>query len=347
MDKARAARDEIAGALKKALRRTRKAPCGLFATPARRRMRIVGWNIRAGGGYRGLALGAQLRRLRPDVAVLCEFRATPPSAALALALAELGLGHQITTADPRAPGVNRLLVASRFPLATDRGAPRAGRAGSLAPRAGRGRAPICAGRHARAEPRNRSQVAIPRLGAERRGELAGRPRGLCRGHELGTTGHRRGIAGLQPAGRRVDRRPRACGLARCVPPRPRLRARLYVVLTQWRQWLPDRSGLREPGPVAATHPSEPHLGARAALRPRRPRHRPRAISPGAHVRRYGALDRRGHATREIVEPTNFRLGPRHGPALPRRAYVSRCVPSGAASHLDPSHRSTWLSPTGS
>jgi exonuclease III len=80
-------------------------------------VRIVGWNIRAGGGYRGLALGAQLRRLRPDVAVLCEFRATPPSAALALTLGELGLGHQITTADPRAPGVNRLLVASRFPLA--------------------------------------------------------------------------------------------------------------------------------------------------------------------------------------------------------------------------------------
>ena len=142
-------------------------------------MRIVGWNIRAGGGYRGLALGAQLRRLRPDVAVLCEFRATPPSAALALALAELGLGHQITTADPRAPGVNRLLVASRFPLATDRGAPRTGRAGSLAPRAGRGRAPICAGRHARAEPRNRSQVAIPRLGAERRGAAGGTaPRSL-------------------------------------------------------------------------------------------------------------------------------------------------------------------------
>ena len=52
-------------------------------------MRIVGWNIRAGGGYRGLALGAQLRRFRPDVAVLCEFRATPPSGALALTLAEL------------------------------------------------------------------------------------------------------------------------------------------------------------------------------------------------------------------------------------------------------------------
>jgi hypothetical protein len=70
-------------------------------------MRIVGWNIRAGGGYRGLALGAQLRRFRPDVAVLCEFRATPPSTALALTLAELGLEHQITTADPRGAEVRR------------------------------------------------------------------------------------------------------------------------------------------------------------------------------------------------------------------------------------------------
>lgn len=79
-------------------------------------MRIVGWNIRAGGGYRGAQLRAQLRRFRPDVTALCEFRATSPSAALALALAELGLRYQLTTADPRAPGVNSLLVASRFPL---------------------------------------------------------------------------------------------------------------------------------------------------------------------------------------------------------------------------------------
>ena len=79
-------------------------------------MRIVGWNIRAGGGYRGAALGLALRRFRPDVAALCEFRATPPSVALAAALAAIGLRHQTTTADPGTPGLNSVLVASRYPL---------------------------------------------------------------------------------------------------------------------------------------------------------------------------------------------------------------------------------------
>jgi hypothetical protein len=79
-------------------------------------MRIVAWNIRAGGGRRGDALAAQLRLWKPDVAALCEFRATPPSLVLAHALADLGLRHQLTTADPAAPSVNRLLVASRWPL---------------------------------------------------------------------------------------------------------------------------------------------------------------------------------------------------------------------------------------
>ena len=79
-------------------------------------MRIVGWNIRAGGGVRGLALAAQLERWRPDVVALSEFRGTPPSFALARALAEMGLGHQLHPLDPIAPSVNRLLVASRWPL---------------------------------------------------------------------------------------------------------------------------------------------------------------------------------------------------------------------------------------
>ena len=46
----------------------------------------------------------------------CEFRATPPSAALAAALARAGLGHQLTTADPHRPARNALLVAARWPL---------------------------------------------------------------------------------------------------------------------------------------------------------------------------------------------------------------------------------------
>jgi exonuclease III len=79
-------------------------------------MRLIGWNIRAGGGTRAPALAAQLGRWAPDVVALCEFRATPPSAALARALEAQGLGHQATTADPRRPGVNALLVASRWPL---------------------------------------------------------------------------------------------------------------------------------------------------------------------------------------------------------------------------------------
>lgn len=47
---------------------------------------------------------------------LSEFRGTPPSLELAAALAEMGLGHQLTTAAPEAPSANRLLVASRWPL---------------------------------------------------------------------------------------------------------------------------------------------------------------------------------------------------------------------------------------
>ena len=80
------------------------------------RVRIVAWNIRAGGGTRVEAIARQLEHWAPDVAALCEFRATPPSRELARRLAQRGLPHQRTTADPRLPGANRLLVASRWPL---------------------------------------------------------------------------------------------------------------------------------------------------------------------------------------------------------------------------------------
>ena len=78
--------------------------------------RVVAWNIRAGGGIRVGAIATNLAGWGADVAALCEFRATPPSRALAEALADQGLVHQATTADPRRPAVNRLLVASRWPL---------------------------------------------------------------------------------------------------------------------------------------------------------------------------------------------------------------------------------------
>ena len=79
-------------------------------------MRIVAWNIRAGGGARIRAIARQVDRWAADVVVLSEFRATPPSLALARALSASGLGHQITTADRRRPGTNALLVAARVPL---------------------------------------------------------------------------------------------------------------------------------------------------------------------------------------------------------------------------------------
>ena len=79
-------------------------------------MRIVAWNIRAGGGERVDAIARQLERWAPDLVVLSEFRGTPPSCALAATLATRGLTHQITTAIPGTPGVNALLLASRWSL---------------------------------------------------------------------------------------------------------------------------------------------------------------------------------------------------------------------------------------
>ncbi len=79
-------------------------------------MRIVAWNIRAGGGERVDAITCAIARWAPDVAALSEFRGTPPSRALAAALGARGFTHQLTTVDPRRPGTNALLVASRWPL---------------------------------------------------------------------------------------------------------------------------------------------------------------------------------------------------------------------------------------
>lgn len=85
-------------------------------------MRIVFWNICAGGGERAPRIGARLAAWTPDVVALCEFRGTPPSLAVATALAAHGLVHQCTTAaGAAAPGTNGLLLASRWPLRRVRG----------------------------------------------------------------------------------------------------------------------------------------------------------------------------------------------------------------------------------
>ena len=89
-------------------------------------MRVVAWNIRAGGGLRADAIARQLARWQPDIVALSEFRATPPSARLAARLAAGGLTHQLTTCDARTMQRNALLVASRWPVRRIelRGAPR-------------------------------------------------------------------------------------------------------------------------------------------------------------------------------------------------------------------------------
>ena len=79
-------------------------------------MRIVFWNIRAGGGFRVARIAAQIGRWAPDAVALCEFRATPPSLELSRSLAALGLAYQCTTAEPARPTANRLLIATRFPM---------------------------------------------------------------------------------------------------------------------------------------------------------------------------------------------------------------------------------------
>ena len=80
-------------------------------------MRIIAWNIRAGGGKRVAAIQEQLERWNPDVVCLSEFRGSPPSTELRNGLAASGLDHQETTADAGAPAANALLIASRWPLA--------------------------------------------------------------------------------------------------------------------------------------------------------------------------------------------------------------------------------------
>lgn len=79
-------------------------------------MRIVAWNIRAGGGRRVATIAEQLRIWQPDVVALCEFRGTPPSRWLAEALVEQGLRYQLTTVSPQQPAANALLIAARYPL---------------------------------------------------------------------------------------------------------------------------------------------------------------------------------------------------------------------------------------
>jgi len=79
-------------------------------------VRIIAWNIRAGGGVRSGRIAAQLKQWAPDIVLLLEFRGTPPSQSIAQQLASMGLTHQRTTVDIQHPAINAVLIASRWPL---------------------------------------------------------------------------------------------------------------------------------------------------------------------------------------------------------------------------------------
>jgi len=79
-------------------------------------MRLVAWNIRAGGGKRADHIATALKGFAPDLVVLSEFRSGPPSQSIAASLADNGLTAQMDTLNELKPNVNGLLVASRARL---------------------------------------------------------------------------------------------------------------------------------------------------------------------------------------------------------------------------------------
>jgi exonuclease III len=88
-------------------------------------MRLISWNIRAGGGGRVAGIVAQLQGWQPDIVALQEFRGTAPSRQLAHHLESLNLPYHLSTVVPEKPATNALLLASRYPvqLARPAGAP--------------------------------------------------------------------------------------------------------------------------------------------------------------------------------------------------------------------------------
>ena len=181
-------------------------------------MRVVAWNIRAGGGERG-AIARQIARWAPDVVALSEFRATPPSCALAAAIAATASRHQLTTADAARPRSER--PAHRRALAAAARASARGAASS--PPLARGRRGRAASprhrRHARPESRRRTQVSVPRRGAGVRARLARTgPRCLSATPTPGGAGIDEEVSRVQRARGGMDRRAGRLRLARRLPP---------------------------------------------------------------------------------------------------------------------------------
>jgi exodeoxyribonuclease III len=77
-------------------------------------MRVVGWNVRQGGGApRAPKLVAALISLAADVVVIGEYR---PSSPLSTLLVGRGWKHQVGMPDPTPGGNGAVLVVSRHPL---------------------------------------------------------------------------------------------------------------------------------------------------------------------------------------------------------------------------------------
>lgn len=79
-------------------------------------MRLLSWNIRAGGGKRIAEIFKQIQAWQPDIIGLSEFRGTLASQWLASSLKEVGYSHQLRTVDPARLATNALLLAARQPL---------------------------------------------------------------------------------------------------------------------------------------------------------------------------------------------------------------------------------------
>ena len=79
-------------------------------------MRLVSWNIRAGGGRRVEDIYRQLAAWQPDVLILCEFRSTAPSRWLAEMLFQYGYVHQREPQRIGGPARNGVFIASHYPL---------------------------------------------------------------------------------------------------------------------------------------------------------------------------------------------------------------------------------------
>lgn len=79
-------------------------------------MRLVFWNIQAGGGKRIEGIARQLIAWSPTIIALAEFRGTAASQWLANYLYQQGWQHQLTTVNPALPAANALLCASIYPL---------------------------------------------------------------------------------------------------------------------------------------------------------------------------------------------------------------------------------------